>query len=105
VKISVEEYQRGVTAVAFAMRLIGGQDIPKLLEAIEQAHALGPVLDPTLYRDKVQAMGEDKRILEAGLPLWKLCNELMKKRAEVAGAQRAQEGPHTERDVRGSVPG
>lgn len=82
-KISEEEYQGAVLGVAMAARMIGEHDIPKLLQAIEMAHATGPIFDPTLYRAKMQAMEEDKRILEAGLPLWNLA-KMLKERAEAA---------------------
>lgn len=36
-----------------------------MLNAISQAEAIGPILDPTLYRDKASRMMEDRRLLES----------------------------------------
>lgn len=42
------------------------------------------MLDPTLYRAKGQAMREDKRAVEAALPLWRLGAKLTaRKESEV----------------------
>lgn len=67
--MSVEEYQSAVVAAKFCANLLAGHDINKLLDAIERADAVGPVLDPTLYRDKQKAMHEDKELLQAALKL------------------------------------
>lgn len=51
-------------------------DIPGMLRAIDRADTMGPILDPTLWRDKHKAMEEDKKTLEAALPLWQLGQKL-----------------------------
>ena len=79
---SQAEYQNTVMTCAMAARIMLALDIPKILEDIEKAEALGPMLDPTLYREKGQAMSEDKRILEAALPLWRICKKMEKRQAE-----------------------
>ena len=65
-------YQVAVKACIVACLIVTQHDIPGMLEAIERAHSIGPFLDPTLYRDKVGAMEQDKEILRAALPLFKL---------------------------------
>jgi hypothetical protein len=67
-----DEYRAAVTASAIAASLLSQHDIPALLAAIARADAAGPFIDPTLWREKHQAMTEDKRILEAALPLHQL---------------------------------
>lgn len=52
-------------------------DIPKLLQDIERAETLGPFLDPTLWRNKSHAMAEDKELLEAVLPFWRMGEKLL----------------------------
>ena len=69
---TAEEYQAAVMMVAAAARLLAGFDVPGLLSDIEHAEAFGPLLDPTLYRDKAKAMGEDRELLRAALPLYQL---------------------------------
>lgn len=67
--MSVEEYQSAVVAAKLCANMLAGHDITKLLNAIERADAVGPMLDPTLYRDKQKAMHEDKELLQAALKL------------------------------------
>lgn len=75
-------YQDTVMSCAMAAKMVIGFDIPKLLEDIEKAEIMGPMLDPTLYREKGKAMAEDKRILEAALPLWRIGKEMEKRQTE-----------------------
>ncbi len=63
----IAEYQSAVTACALARQLLAQHDLPGLLSAIDHAHTTGPLLDPTLYLAKVEAMEEDRRLLEAAL--------------------------------------
>lgn len=51
-------------AYALARALV---DLPlqEMLNAIGHAHAIGPILDPTLYRDKMHAMEQDTAVLRA----------------------------------------
>lgn len=67
----VNEYQAAVLAAKLCANLLATHDIPGFLKAIERSHAIGPMLDPTLYRAKVKAMEEDKELLEAALKLRK----------------------------------
>ena len=68
----VGQYQAAVIACAMARQLLQTHDLEGILRAIGDAHALGPVLDPTLYRDRAKAMEEDRALLEAALPLARL---------------------------------
>ncbi len=77
-----ETYRAGVTMAAAAARLLAGVDVPGLLADIEHADAVGPLLDPTLYREKARAMGEDRELLRAALPL----HQMGKKLEAAAGA-------------------
>lgn len=72
----IAEYRAAVTQVALAARVIGSHDLPGLLAAIETAHAVGPMLDPTLYREGVKAMDEDADVLRAAMPLYYLAKRL-----------------------------
>jgi hypothetical protein len=81
--MNATEYQSGVLAAATAAAMISETDLPKILSMIERADSFGAVLDPTLYREKHQAMMEDKELLEAALPLWKV-GQVLKARARDA---------------------
>jgi hypothetical protein len=67
----VERYRSAVMTAALAARLLAQHNIAQLLRDIETADAIGPVLDPTLWRDKHEAMEQDREILKAALALAK----------------------------------
>lgn len=45
--------------------LVNALPLDGMLEAIDRAETLGPVLDPTLWIRKADDMAKDKRIIEA----------------------------------------
>lgn len=64
-KVSKENYQAtlaGLWALAF---LVEEAPIAEMLAAAERADSVGSILDPTLYREKSQAMHEDMEMLGA----------------------------------------
>ena len=67
-----EKYRSDLMLVATAMQAVGNIDIPKMLQAIEHCDTVAPFVDPTLYMQNRDKMMEDKELLEAALPLWKL---------------------------------
>jgi hypothetical protein len=58
-----------------AAKLLTYIDIPQMLADIERADTLGPLLDPTLWMNKSEAMNQDRELLKAALPLWKLAKK------------------------------
>lgn len=70
-----EEYQATVRSCALVGSMLAQYDLPELLQAIDRADTVGPMLDPTLWIKKHGAMDEDKRLLEAALPLWRWAKE------------------------------
>lgn len=74
VKVFVEglSYQQAVIMVAMASRALAMHDLPKFLQDIEQADAVGPLFNPTLWMNKSRAMGEDREMIKAALPLWRI---------------------------------
>jgi hypothetical protein len=75
---NVEEYRAAVQACVLAASILAPYDVPRLLRAIDHADAVGPILNPTLWIQKQGAMGEDREVLEAALPLWRLTKKLSK---------------------------
>jgi hypothetical protein len=61
----VEEHQTAVRNAMLIYQIIRDEPLAELLERIDRAEGVAPVLDPTLYRDKRQALSEDKRMIEA----------------------------------------
>jgi hypothetical protein len=72
----IDEYREYLKTAYMYAQLIGFIPIPNILNAISHTEALGPILDPTLYREKMKAMEEDKKLLETLLPIWKLMNKI-----------------------------
>lgn len=73
---AIETYQTAVLAVHVAAKMLAQHDLPRLLADIAKANAIGPLLDPTLWRDKNRAMLEDREALQAALPLYRLGKKL-----------------------------
>lgn len=89
-----EEYRQHLCTIASAAGLIRNVDVPDLLARIERADAFGAVLDPTLYRARHDAMMQDKRLLEAALPLYHLAKELQERAlARLNAIARGEEQP------------
>lgn len=65
----VEAYQEAVRRVALVARMLADVDFEKLLRAIDHADSVGPLLEPTLYIQKAQAMREDRTLLAAAQAL------------------------------------
>lgn len=65
---NMERYQAALKACAEACRIVCQHDIKGLLEAIEHAQTAGPLLDPTLYRDRAEALDLDAELLRLALP-------------------------------------
>lgn len=77
-----QDYACTLRTAHLAMRLLSQWDVPAVLRAQEQAHAVGPILDPTLYRQRAEALRQDQEILRATLPLWRLARKLYPAPAE-----------------------
>lgn len=71
-----EAYQEALILIVQSARLVGMVDVPDMLQRIERADSLGALLDPTLYGEKHAAMMEDKQLLEAALPLYRIAKEM-----------------------------
>lgn len=69
-------YRADMMKIMAALTVIHTIDVPGYIEKINRTEAFGCFVDPSLYRQKSQAMLEDKSILEAALPLWKLSQKL-----------------------------
>ncbi len=70
------DHQTAVMSVISAMRILRMVDLPKVLDNIERASAIGPLIDPTLYLRNGDKMHEDKDLLKAALPLWRFAKKL-----------------------------
>ena len=57
------EYRGNLVAAYALVGALRSIDLAAMLDAISHAEALGPVLDPTLFREKGQALKEDKAVI------------------------------------------
>lgn len=73
---SVAEYRASVVQILMAARLLVQVNIPKLLESIEYADAFGCFTDPTLWIKNRGKMNEDREIIEAALPLYRMAMKI-----------------------------
>lgn len=82
------EYQAAVGSCALVGSMLTEHDLPGMLAAIERADSIGCMIDPTLYRDKVEAMHQDKELIEAAMPLYRWAKrqkQLAEEKAKAAG--------------------
>lgn len=82
------EYKSGLQGISMAMTILAQHDLPAMLEAARRSDAIGCFVDPTLYREKAEALRIDIETMEAALPLWnrfhKMAAELKALREKVA---------------------
>ncbi len=72
----LEQWRADLTRVYAAAAALHDLPVERMLNAIELADAFGPMVDPTLYRDGVDRMHQDRDALRAALPLIVLGREL-----------------------------
>lgn len=64
-----DEYKNAVMAAHLAARMLAQHDLTAMIRAIDHADSVGAMRDPTLYRDKHEAMHEDRKMLVAARQL------------------------------------
>lgn len=52
--MTAEEYRRANLDIAITAEMIESMPLDEVLSAQSKADALGPIMDPTLYRDKAK---------------------------------------------------
>ena len=63
--VTKENYQATLAGLWAMAQLIDEAPIAEMLAAAERADVMGPLLDPTLYREKSRALQEDREMLRA----------------------------------------
>lgn len=77
-------YREAVRACHTAALLIAQHDLPGVLRAIAHADAFGPLLDPTAWRDKHEAMHQDREVVNAAMGLFEFGRKLHPEMARFA---------------------
>ncbi len=62
-------YTAAVNTVQIAAGLLLNLDLASVINAMEHAEALGPILDPTFYQQASGKMADQRRLIAAALPL------------------------------------
>lgn len=62
-------YVDAITGVQIAAGMLREIDLAGVLNAMEHADALGPILDPTLYKAASAKMDQVRALVTAALPL------------------------------------
>lgn len=62
-------YTDAMTGVQIAAGILREIDLAGVLNAMEHADALGPILDPTLYKSASAKMDQQRALVRAALPL------------------------------------
>lgn len=79
----VEQTRMDWQLLASQARVIAMLPLEDWLAAIERSHALGPILDPTLWREANEKMDEVAEMIRAALPLK---HYVIKKQKEIEAA-------------------
>lgn len=77
-----KDYADAMQAALGAGFMLSLHDYDALLDACEHADAMAPLLDPTLWIKKRQAMYADMEVLKAAAPLANLIRKRMAAAAE-----------------------
>lgn len=80
------EYRSLFAAIGVTGQLLLQFDLEQLLRDMERAEAFGCFADPTLWIDKIGKMREDREVVEAALPLWRMAKKLKERAAADATA-------------------
>jgi len=78
--ITMGDYHAAVHAAAVAVCMLRLHPLSAILQSIERAEALGPMIDPTLWRAKSQAMREDAALLTAAIAFVNAASRLARTR-------------------------
>lgn len=66
-ELKIKEYRAARLACELAKKLIEQHDVMQILKDIDRADTVAWFTDPTLWRDKKQAMDEDREVFAAAL--------------------------------------
>ena len=89
---NAETYVAAMKSVLLAGSIISQWDLPGMLASIALVESVGPLLDPTSYRDKCNDLFHDRDLLKAALPLWEFCQRYKQNNAteEMSDARRKE---------------
>jgi hypothetical protein len=83
VKITTkEEYGMALQLIAGAYQTLAMLPLAAMREAQSRADSMGAILDPTLYRQKAEALHDDMKVVEAAIAFVGAVNASMERHAK-----------------------
>ncbi len=73
-----EDYLATQTQLLALASVVSSMDLDRFIMAADMAEALGPMLDPTLYRQGAPRLGQIRRLAEAAREFQKLAREVVR---------------------------
>jgi hypothetical protein len=70
------EYKAAQMQLVMLARILADIDLPALQNLITRGHSIGPILAPTMYRDKMGDLERMEGLVQAFIPAWKKANEM-----------------------------
>lgn len=61
--MTADEYRDALSRAYIAAALVRGIRLGAMLDAINRAESIGPITDPSLFRDRGAAMSQDKSVV------------------------------------------
>ena len=80
------EYRAELHSILTMAALIGKLKIYKVLRAMERAETLGPIADPTLFREASSGLQRQKEIVEAALRFQQAIEAIMGEASDADGS-------------------
>lgn len=71
-----EKYEQGMSALATLCQFLELIDLEWCAATISHAHAVGPILMPTEYRDGLQNLRDQAKLIEAARELQRVAREV-----------------------------
>jgi hypothetical protein len=78
-----DTYGTIILAALIASKMISLYDLPDLLSRMSLAHTTASIYDPTLWMNKHKMMEEDRELIEAAMPLWRMAMKMRDRMKEV----------------------
>lgn len=78
-------YRSALNAIGIAATMIRQFDLPSLIQSMERADSLGCLIDPTLYMQGADKLREQRKLVEAAMPLWRFAEPTDPARKEPSG--------------------